>query len=88
MPIEIDISENAAFKRAQRRGVALGEARGEAKGEAKVLLRLLERRFGPLPESVRARIASADIDSLDLWVDPLHGAPSLDEVFADRASVA
>ena len=51
MPIEIDFSQNAFVK--------WGEERGEAKGEAKLLTRMIERRFGPLPESAKARIQAA-----------------------------
>jgi len=74
MPIEIDISENAVFK--------LGAKQGEVRGEAKVLTRLLERRFGTLPDTARTRIESADVESLDRWVDRLDGAETLDAVFA------
>jgi predicted transposase YdaD len=99
MPIEIDITENAFYKDAlargeakgralgEARGVALGEARGEArgqaKGEAKLLSRILERRFGQLPEPIRYRIASADIDTLDHWADRLDVATTLDAIFSD-----
>ena len=78
MPIEIDITENAVFKF----GAGRGEARGEMKGEAKVLTRLLERWFGPLAESIRTRIAAADIEALDSWIDRLDSSASLDTVFA------
>jgi hypothetical protein len=71
MPIEIDITQNAMFKS------------GERRGEVNILKRVLERRFGPLPESIRARIDSADVESLDRWVDRLDAAGSLDAVFAD-----
>ena len=73
MPIEIDITENAMFK--------WGEEKGEARGEAKILTRFLERRFGPLPDAVKARIASADTQTIERWVDRMDGAAaSLDEV--------
>jgi len=35
-------------------GIAFGEARGKAEGEARVLVRLLEKRIGAVPETLRA----------------------------------
>ena len=84
MPIEIDVTQNAMYKWGEEQGEAKGQAIGEVKGEAKTLSRLLVQRFGPLPESVRTRIATADIDLLDRWVDRLDTAAILDDVFADQ----
>ena len=60
---------------------AEGEARGIAKGEAKSLTRLLERRFGPLPAAVKARVDGADLDQLDVWIDRVLDAKNLNAVF-------
>ncbi|HCF59602.1 MAG TPA: hypothetical protein DFS52_16605, partial [Myxococcales bacterium] len=54
---------------------------GRADGIASSLLRLLERRFGPLPEEVRKRAASASIPQLEHWLDRSINASSLSEVF-------
>ena len=81
MPIEIDVTQNAMYKWGEEIGEARGEAKGEARGEAKTLSKLLVRRFGPLPEFVRARIASADIESLDHWIDRFDTSKTLDDVF-------
>jgi hypothetical protein len=62
-------------------GEAKGEARGEARGEAKVLTRLLERRFGSVPLSIRERIFAADIGTIEAWVDRAFDAPNLQSVF-------
>ena len=78
MPIEIDLRENAFVKW----GEELGRAEGRAEGEAKILIRLLERRFGVLPNAILARVAAADVDSLDRWVDRVMDACDLDSVFA------
>ncbi len=61
---------------------AEGEARGIAKGEARSLVRLLERRFGPLPDADRRRIAGATLDQLDRWFDRGLDAGTLEAVFA------
>ncbi len=51
--------------RGEARGVVLGEARGLSRS----LLRVVERRFGAVPEALRARIASADMETLERWID-------------------
>ncbi|QVL51535.1 MAG: DUF4351 domain-containing protein [Thiocapsa sp.] len=55
-------------------------AQGEQRGEAKILLRLIERKFGPPSETVRHRITSADSETLLEWSDRILEARSLDEV--------
>lgn len=69
----------------EARGVALGEARGEARRGAMLLQRLLERRFGALPESVRQRLAGATAEESEVWFDRALEASSLGEVFGDLA---
>ncbi|MFM8333211.1 MAG: Rpn family recombination-promoting nuclease/putative transposase [Candidatus Methylumidiphilus sp.] len=55
-------------------------AKGEKKGEAKLLLRLLERKFRPLPDTARQRVAEADAETLLVWGERMLDANSLDEV--------
>lgn len=57
-----------------------GWQEGRQEGGASVLLRLIERKFGPPSESVRARIASADPETLLSWTDRILTADSLDAV--------
>ncbi|MCA9709351.1 MAG: Rpn family recombination-promoting nuclease/putative transposase [Myxococcales bacterium] len=63
-------------------GEAKGKAEGEAKGKAEVLIKLLGLRFGPLPESLRARVQSAAIDQLDAWTDRVLTAQTLEDALA------
>ena len=58
-----------------------GKQEGLVEGEAAVLLRQMERKFCPLPESARQRIASADAEILLVWAERLLDANSLDEVW-------
>ena len=58
-----------------------GRQEGIGQGEARVLLRQLTLKFGPLPEPVRARIESADADTLLRWSERVLSADHLDEVF-------
>ncbi len=59
------------------RGKARGLAEGLEQGEERGLTRLLERRFGPLPRTVRERVAAAELDELDAWLDRILDADSL-----------
>jgi hypothetical protein len=60
-----------------------GRDEGVAQGQRTTLIRQLTRRFGPLPQSVEARVAGAGAEDLERWLDRILDAASLDEVFAD-----
>lgn len=85
MPIQINIERNPILKEIFAEGEAKGEARGKAEGEvrgkADSLLRLRERRFGPVPPARREKVNAADIATLDRWLDRIFDAPTLDAVF-------
>jgi hypothetical protein len=55
--------------------------KGNAEGEAKILTRLLERRFGSLPDPLRHRIFAADAGSIETWVERAFDAPDLQSIF-------
>jgi hypothetical protein len=57
-----------------------GRAEGLLKAKTDDLMRLLTRRFGPLPGWAGARIAAADLPQLDTWIDGLLDAPSLTDL--------
>jgi hypothetical protein len=81
----------STLERTYQKGLADGLARGEAAGEAKAqveartetLLRLLAKRFGPMPPAIVARVRTAGTTQLDRWIDRLLDATSLDSLFAD-----
>ena len=58
-----------------------GRQEGELRSARRILLRLLEQRFGPLPEAVEQRVADADPVVLDRWLDEVLTAPSLASLF-------
>jgi hypothetical protein len=62
-------------------GEAAGMLKGRAVGEATLLLRLLERRFGPLSPEVRARIEAAESAALEEWSLRVLDARTIEEVF-------
>jgi hypothetical protein len=51
------------------------------KAEANLLTRLLRKRFGEMPDSVRARLSEATPDELVCWSERLLEVESLNEVF-------
>ena len=57
------------------------KAEGVAEGVAGMLKRQLQRRFGPLSESVQSRIEQAPIEDLEAWSERFVGASSLEAVF-------
>ncbi len=62
-------------------GRVKGQAEGMQKGMKRVVLRLIERRFGPLPESARQRLMSLeDPEALDRLSDQVLDARSLAEL--------
>ena len=61
-----------------------GLERGRREGESTMLLRQLERRFGPLDEHTRQRLESADADRLLEWGDRFVDASTLQDVFEDH----
>jgi len=70
----------------RQEGQAIGEQKGKQlgrqEGEAALLLRLLEHRFGALPEWVAPRLAAAETTALEAWGLRVLDAGSLDDIFA------
>lgn len=63
-------------------GLEQGLERGRAQGSASVLLRQLNRRFGPLSPDVTRRLSQATSGQLEIWAERVLDAGTLDEVFA------
>ncbi len=59
-----------------------GRLEGERQGQAAMVLRLLERRFGALPEQARGRVLAADTVTPGGWGPHVLDADSLDDVLA------
>jgi len=78
------IAEGEAKGEAQ--GMAQGLAKGLHEGQARTLLRQLARRFGPLSDTVRARVETADLEALERWLDRVLDAPTLEAVFDEGTS--
>jgi len=68
-------------KEGRREGLEEGRMEGERVGKAEMLLRLLQHRFGMIPEAVGKRIAEAGQSSLEEWMLRFVEAQSLDQIF-------
>lgn len=67
-----------------RKYVAQGRAEGEAMGRATLINRLLALRFGPLSESIRARVEQSSIAELDTIAERVLSATTLEEALGPR----
>lgn len=83
------IEETSGYQAIRDRGRAEGKDEGRAEGrtEAKAddLLRLLARRFGPVPAWAKARIAAAPLGQLDTWLDGIFDAGSLTDLLGPES---
>lgn len=87
-----DVMQSSTFMKIYNMGMTQGEQRGEQRGvhqgmvlgERRILCRLLERRFGALPEWAAALIASADGPQIEAWTDHLEEASTLEGLLAGR----
>ena len=61
--------------------MAKGIQKGLREGETRALLRLLQHRFGPAPDWVKAKLNEADLETLERWNIKLWDAESLPTVF-------
>ena len=68
----------------RQEGRAEGREEGRAEGQAGIVLRLLELRFGDVPDAVRERVRGASAGELEAWAEAVLVAASLDEVLAAR----
>ena len=73
------------IKRLDARAHAEGLAEGLAEGQRELLIRMLHRRFGALPETVTRRVAHASSSELGQWSEDLLFADSLAALFGAEA---
>ena len=74
--------EVSLLNQARREGVQDGRLEGRQEGEAAVLLRLIERKFGPeAAEAHRERIEQADAETLLEWSEYFVTADHVEAVF-------
>ncbi|GAB4457449.1 MAG: Rpn family recombination-promoting nuclease/putative transposase [Armatimonadaceae bacterium] len=73
-------------ERGIEKGVEQGIAEGLLQGERRTFLRLMERKFGALPESTVAKVEAMKADELEKLTDAILSATSLEDLgLADAA---
>jgi hypothetical protein len=78
--------EQMLFDDNREKGRREGLEQGRAEGAAALLERLLVQRFGPLPKTVRSRLAKSSVAQIEAWSDALATAESLKQVFGTTQS--
>jgi methylphosphotriester-DNA--protein-cysteine methyltransferase len=74
------IAEQIAQK-AENKGFMAGMEKGKAEGEAAMLVRLLKKKFGVIPEKYLQRIEEADAETLLMWGDEIVDAQTMNNIF-------
>ncbi|QQE07456.1 Rpn family recombination-promoting nuclease/putative transposase [Cupriavidus gilardii] len=77
---EVNMSLVLSLNELRQKGVL----QGKVEGEAYVLQKVLTQRFGSLPPDIASRIARANTEQLERWVDRLDSAQCLDDIFSDH----
>ncbi|MBF0438180.1 MAG: DUF4351 domain-containing protein [Magnetococcales bacterium] len=66
----------------QKKGILIGRQ----EGKAEMLLHLIQRRFGMVPEAIHKQVFSANLTNLDTWIDRFLDSDSLQAIFEDQGS--
>jgi predicted transposase YdaD len=84
MPILEDIRKHKIFIREYNEGLQEGQVEGERKGKSEEALRLVTRliqhRFGPLPDDLQQRLAHASLEELEALSERVLDARSIDDL--------
>jgi flagellar biosynthesis/type III secretory pathway protein FliH len=66
------------------KGIEKGWKGGREEGESTMFCKMLEVKYGPLPQWALDKIAQADAITLEQWATRLFNAQTLDEVFNSK----
>lgn len=67
----------------KREGLLEGKREGKREGKTEALQSLLTARFGRLPSWAAARLAGATVDQLDVWLNGVLQAETLEALLGD-----
>ncbi len=70
---------------AMEEGMEQGLQKGVRQGQAKALSRQLTNRFGTFPDWVQQKLVNATVADLDVWIDAVLDAKSIEDVFASKS---
>jgi predicted transposase YdaD len=73
----VDMTQTRVYKEA----FLEGEYKGFLEGEFSLVYKLLETRFGIVPETILSRLKQANKERLENWAMALLSAKTLDDVF-------
>ncbi len=79
----VTIAERHGLAKGLAKGRIEGWAGGRIEGQAELLLGLIQRRFGPVPDDVTQRIQTAQTAQLQAWSLNVLDAVTLEDVFQD-----
>ena len=79
----VSMLEEIMTEKGFAKGVAHGIGQGIGQGRASMLLRLLQLKFGELPEALREQVTQAGDAELNVWIERILFVNSLEAVFAD-----
>jgi len=84
MPLLNDIMDHPVLGRERKRGIKLGleqgREEGREEGERQLLLRMMDKRFGPVTASVKKRILALSVPKIERIALRLLDARSLDDL--------
>ena len=80
-PSDVEAAVMTTAARLAARGYREGFEEGRKEGRLEVLVRLVTLEFGEPDGAIRARLAAADIETLDRWAERILTASTLDELF-------
>jgi hypothetical protein len=75
--------EDQGMQKGIVKGREEGRERGELMAVRSTLLRLLEKRFGNVADSLRARVNQASLDEAERWIDHVLDAATTEDVFVE-----
>ena len=80
MGLYVEIESNAFLRNIRNSALAEGRNEGRVEGGASIVRRLLQSKFGPLPEWASERLEHATAEQAEQWSDRVLNARTLTEV--------
>lgn len=62
----------------EQRGIQKGRMEGRMEGESRLLRKMIEIKFGSIPEWAESVLQSADSQQIDIWAESILTAESLE----------
>lgn len=73
--------ERIGMEKGLEKGRMEGRMEGLREGVGRTLIRMIQRRFGSVPDWVNDRLAAADLDTLESWSEKCVDADALQTIF-------